>query len=154
VGAVVCVSSYLLIGCVGDLVEIKGSTSNDDMNAEVDAGQDMDVVELGPPVTPHFFPDIQADLDAKNCAIAGCHLAGSQMPTLVKSPTTQADKDANYNNIKAIAIDATAMSDPTKSALLLKLLPGATHGGGVLLPSTSDPVYKRWLAWIAGGGPK
>ncbi len=149
-----CAASYTLVGCVGELIEIKPEADDLGVVSTNDGGDDLEPVEMGPVEPPHFFPDIQADLDAKNCAIAGCHGAGSNPPTFVKNPMTDVDKNANYDTFKTASINAAAMADPTMSPMLKLMLPGGTHLGGQQLMSTSDPVYKRWLAWIAGGGLK
>lgn len=155
-GVGLCATAYLGIaalgaGCVGDLIELK--PSSDDMNVTVP--QDLTSAPQVEMSVPHFFDDIQNDINAKGCGNAGCHAMGSSPPTLVKNPTSQADKDANYDNFKTNAVDAKSMMDPSMSHMLVIMLaPSGTHPGGTLLPSKTDPVYLRWLAWIAAGGPK
>ncbi len=154
-GAAVCAASYLLVGCIGDLVELKPSDEDMAVVSTNDGGDaDLTPVEMGPVMPPRFFPDIQADLTAKNCAVAGCHGAGSNPPTFVQNPTADADKDANYDAFKTASINAAAMADPSMSPMLKIMLPGGGHAGGQQLSSTMDPMYQRWLAWVAGGGLK
>jgi hypothetical protein len=140
-GGVVCAGTYLLVGCVGELFEIKETPPTEDMAMEQPA-PDLAEIELGP---PRFFPDIQKDIDAKNCSAAGCH-GGVQKPVLKANPTTQADQDANYTNFTADCDPGSPMS----SLILQKSLGMPSHGGGAIL-TTTDPVYQRWLAWIGGG---
>ncbi len=147
VGACVCTCAYLLVGCVGDLVELTDS----DLSAS--AG-DMTMTGGDAGGGPHFFPDIQNDLNAKFCGTAGCHGVGSNMPTFVIKPTTPADEDTNYNNFKTKALDLNGTTDPAMSAMLTLMLPGGGHPGGQQLSSTMDPIYLRWKSWIAAGGPR
>jgi hypothetical protein len=143
VGIAACGAGYLMVGCVGELIEL----TDEDMNASL-------VDMSGDGGGNHFIPDIQNDLNAKSCGLLGCHGPGSpQMPVLINKPTTPSDQDANYNQFKMYALNG-ASPDPTQSLVLLHLLPGGAHTGGVQLASPTDPVYLRWLNWIKAGAPK
>jgi hypothetical protein len=105
-------------------------------------------------IAPRFFPDIQADLDAKGCTITACHgTSGTGAVMVVKANATmQTDIDANYASVMA-EVNATT---PSQSPLLTKPLAGSavTHSGTKPFASTSDPTYVRWLSWIQSGAPK
>lgn len=150
VGAGICSTAYLLAGCIGELVELTDS----DLSATI-ADMTTSGGDGGGGGGPHFIPDIQNDLNAKSCGLTGCHGPGSpNMPVFINKPMTTADEDANYNNFKTQALNLMGSQDPAMSYILTFLLPGGGHGGGTMLPSTSDPVYLRWKAWIAAGGPR
>jgi len=144
-----------MAGCLGDLIELKPS-SNDDLAAA--AGADLATVDQASDEmsgsAPKFFPDIQADLDAKGCGNASCHAPGKLPPTFVLMPTATADQDTNYNSFKTPALTLETAGDPTSSHMLKIMLPGGGHGGSTQLPSVTDPVYLRWLAWVTAGGPR
>lgn len=155
IGALVCASTYLLVGCVGELKEL---LPPEDMSTVV-IEPDMTMMggdEMGPS-GPKFFPDIQNDLQMKSCGVASsCHATGGNMPILITNPppTAQADLDANYMSFKAVSIDTTTAAAPDDATVLKALLPGGGHAGGPQLPSMSDPIYMRWRTWIANGGPR
>jgi hypothetical protein len=140
VGATVCALAYLLVGCVGELVAIVPST--DDMNATMaDMAQPQ---EMGDGKV-HFFPDIQSDLDKLGCTAAGACHGGVQAPFFKPAPTSQTDKDNNYDNFVTESNQAT----PTMSTIIQKATGAVSHTGGPLL-RTTDPAYQRWLDWIPG----
>jgi hypothetical protein len=163
------------VGCIGDIIEGKPSTGgngNADMaqapsggggsggstggsagtggagsGGGVDAGSGGSTG--GGAVT---FTQIQADAEMKGCTVPGaCHGPGAaNKPSWIKNGDTGYSLDANYTSVKG-EIDAGNDAD---SKLLKHLLPGGGHGGGVEFPSTDDPVYQRWLAWIQAGANK
>jgi hypothetical protein len=142
VGAAICAAGYFLVGCIGELIEIKPA-SVEDLGV---SGPDLTEVELGP---PRFFPDIQKDLDKLTCTTTGgCH-GGSQMPFFKPNPQSQADKDANYD---AFVSKCNPMT-PTASLVIQKSTNAMPHSGGQLLKAT-DPEYKRWIEWIGSGMQK
>jgi hypothetical protein len=144
VGAVVCASAYLLVGCVGDLVSIAPSGS--DMNvATGDMAMPPAPQEMGDGKV-HFYPDIQQDLVTLTCTTGGgCH-GGTQVPMFKQSPMTQADKDSNYMNF----INDCNTTTPAMSPIIQNALGMLGHGGGALLKMT-DPQYQRWIDWITAG---
>jgi len=147
-----CGSVSFLGGCVGTLEELFPGDSG--------AGEQVDLastdtatapVELGPSGYK-FYADIQADIVTKACAV--CHAAGGSPPTFRAAPTDGAEKDTNYTNFSTLALDLGGTTDPDQSVMLKLMLPGGGHAGSTQLPSTTDPMYIRWRAWIADGGPR
>jgi hypothetical protein len=122
-------SLFLLAGCVGDLVDLTPGplTATSPDLAEASTGEttggggggDLAVA------APHFIPTIQADVDALGCSAASCH-GGSQKPILKRMPIAAADITANYNALKAEALNGA------QSNILVKNLAGSgvTHSGG------------------------
>ena len=146
----ICAASYLMVGCVGELKEI----TDNDMSGSVGDMAMSTMGDGGSGGGVHFFPDIQNDLTAKSCAVNGCHGgATGNDPKLVPMPAASADQNSNYNNMKMAALNG-ASPDPTKSNLLVTLLPGSGHGGGAVLVSTTNEYYLRWLTWIKAGAPR
>jgi hypothetical protein len=93
--------------------------------------------ELGSSM-PTFSANIQHDVDAMGCAIAGCHdirTAPGQMH-LYFHPSTMDELRANYN---------AALPFTSGTAQ-----PGGRFVNEVPLPA---PMHARWLQWIADGTP-
>jgi hypothetical protein len=150
VTGLVCASAYAMVGCVGELKELLPS---DDMSGSALPDLPVGPKEMGPSGIK-FFPTIQADLTSKNCGIGGCHLNSTPLPGFVKSPATPADEDLNYTSFSTAALNLNGTTDPDQSQVLKVMLPGGGHGGGTMLASKTDPMYVRWRAWIADGGPR
>jgi hypothetical protein len=137
----------LAAGCTGDLVELgpkTGGGGGADM-ATAGGGGGGSTGDMAVATGPVTYSTINADIIMKGCAIApACHGVGSPNGLAIDPAAT--DLTANYNNVFG-EIDVMT---PAMSTLLTE--PGkATHGGGLVLPTT-DPVYQRWLGWITAGG--
>ncbi len=135
-----------LSGCIGDLVELtpkdQGTNNNPDLSMGGGGG------DGGGGGNPVFNPDIFNDIVSLGCTSGGCH--GGTTPPVLKNMTDPTTMMANYTNFTA---DANMGAG---SLVLTKNLAGngVSHGGGKAFPSTSDPVYMRWLAWINAGNPQ
>jgi hypothetical protein len=141
IGVAVCALSYLLVGCVGDLVAIVPSVADQGVPG-VDMAQPQ---EMGDGKV-HFFPDIQADLDKLSCTTAGACHGGTQAPIFKAAPTNQTDKDNNYQDF----VGECNTTTPTMSLIIQKATGTTPHTGGALL-KTTDPAYMRWISWIGAG---
>lgn len=111
------------IACTGNL------TPMDCEHGAADAGAPAAVVA--------FRPDVQADLDAAGCAVAGCHGGGRIRLVLRPRPASDADWRANYDEVTAHA------------AHLVEVAGGGLGHAQVLEPG--GLTAQRWRAWIAGG---
>jgi Planctomycete cytochrome C len=90
-----------------------------------------------------YRPHIQDDLDGLGCGIANCHGGGSLPMALFENPSSEAEWEANYQEVRARAND---LSSP--------MLAKATGDGGHIAPlEHDDPVLLRWRAWIEAGAP-
>jgi hypothetical protein len=151
-GSVSCKGTLEAIDLPRDLsIVVKG-----DMSQDTDDGGP-------PPSTVTMFPDvagnIQNDIDTNNCALAGCHLAGSlgsgATMSLTPKPTTATAMNANYMQIMAEIAPGTPAAMTT---LMITVGGGGTpaHTGGDLISAASTPpdTYNRWVAWITAGAPE
>lgn len=101
----------------------------------------------------YFDPDIQHDLDSLGCTTSACH-GGASSPVILPMPATSAAWLSNYDDIHKDCTTLDCLGGGASSLLLTKPLQGSvTHGGIKPFASTSDPTYRRWLAWIAAGAP-
>jgi hypothetical protein len=101
----------------------------------------------------HFDPDIQHDLDSLGCTTSACH-GGATSPVILPMPATSAAWLSNYDDIHKDCTTLDCLGGGANSLLLTKPLQGSVvHGGIKPFSSTSDPIYQRWLAWIAAGAP-
>lgn len=150
------VAFLLFSGCTGDLVEIGANAAKRDLSGSLmpDLAQHGGG-EMGP--SAKFFPDIQMDLDSKTapaCSAGACHGTNGNGSVMYVKPqaTAQADIDANYMRV----MNEVNTTSPAQSPLLTNPVAGSMvmHTGGKLFPSTSDPTYVKWLAWIQAGAPK
>jgi hypothetical protein len=142
IAVAVCALTYLLVGCVGELVAIVPSVADQGVSSGADMAQPQ---EMGDGKV-HFFPDIQADLDKLSCTTAGACHGGTQAPMWKAAPTSQTDKDNNYQNF----IGECNTTTPTMSLVIQKSTGAVSHTGGALL-KTTDPAYMRWINWIGDG---
>lgn len=157
--AIITVLAVCCGGCVGEVVDLTADLAArqpDDLAlparedaalpvAAEDGGSALDLAPP-PPAPPGFQAEIQKDIDGRGCSNGGCHGGGAPMH-LVPSPVAGADRMQNYKAFSARAMNGA------QSLVLSKNLAGSgtSHAGGTSFPSKSDPVYQRWLAWIAGG---
>ncbi len=146
------------VGCKGtfeaiDLPRDLSAMIKTDMSGNDDSGP--------PPSTVTMFPDvagnIQNDIDTNNCALGGCHLAGSlgsgATMSLTPKPTTATAMNANYMQIMAEIGTGTPAAMTT---LMITVGGGGTpaHTGGPLITQSGTPdAYNRWVAWITAGAP-
>jgi len=144
VGAAVCALAYLLVGCVGELIEILPTSA--DMGLALEDLAPAPPQEMGDGKV-HFFPDIQRDIDMLACSANGCHGTPGNPPVLKAGPSTDMDKQANYDNFVA-EIDNT--TDPTMSTLIKFAMGMGGHPGGQKI-MMGDAVYQRWIDWIKSG---
>lgn len=105
--------------------------------------------DLTPPI-PHYREDIQNDIVKLGCATAACH--SFYAPLIMPTPSSDAQWQQNYTNIKGDAINGEM------SLILTKNLAGnnvAHAGASNVKPfaTTNDPTYKKWLYWIQNGSP-
>ena len=119
----------------------------EDMAAPVPAIDMVKLRDMSSSADAASFADVQADIDQLTCGLGGCH-GGTQVPVL-KAMATGTGLTNNYDNF----MTDVSLGAPSQSLVLTKNLPGASHGGGSKFSGTSDPVYKRWLAWIVAGAP-
>jgi hypothetical protein len=108
----------------------------------------------GPAANAYFNPDIQNDLDTLGCTGAGACHGGNGSPAITKMPTTLAAWQQNYEDIHIDCSTGDCLGGGATSLLLTKPLQGGpAHTGTKPFASTSDPIYQRWLTWIAAGAP-
>lgn len=148
----IVLSSFLAIGCTGDIVELTthdgggGPPPSGDMAGG--GGGDMaggGGDGGGVPSNPTFVTDVEPVLISHGCNAPGaCHGNGTQVPVL------STDVNANYTSIKA---ETTKNGTGANCMLMTHLLPGAGHTGGQLFTGTTDPLYQTWLTWVNNGAP-
>ncbi len=132
--------------CLPNAPNVIGGQFND-----LSASDDLPMT--GPGGSAFFNPEIQQDLDKLGCTSSSCH-GGGVSPVLHASPTSAADWQANYTNVKIDCSTLDCLAGGASSPLLQKaLVGGAMHAGSKPFASTSDATYQRWLAWIEAGAP-
>jgi hypothetical protein len=145
----VCLGALAACGlsAIGCLPSFDNGGAAPDMAAPAAA----DLAGAAPAV--YFDPDVQADLDALGCTASACHGATAS-PVIAAMPSVVADWTTNYSDIRADCTTLDCIGGGASSLLLTKPLQGSiAHSGTKPFASTSDPVYRRWLAWIDAGAP-
>jgi hypothetical protein len=136
-----CAALVLAGGCVGRITDLSPAPADPDAAAPA--------TDDGAAVGVTFYPTIAADIDALGCSNASCH-GGAAPMHLVAGASSATDRAQTYD-----AFRAHAMSGESSPVLVKNLAgSGVAHGGGSNFASTSDPIYRRWLAWIQAGDPQ
>lgn len=126
---------FALLACLS----LGASAGCDGVASSVDERSSSARADGGAPSAggPYFRPDIQQQLESSNCL--GCHASGSTPMKAKKGPTTEAEWQQNFAEVRARAgqLAAKATGAEGHSALL----------------KAEDAAAASWKTWAANGAP-